>query len=395
MRKVMMAAVTGALAVVASGVPSSASHDDTLHAAGGSVTWTGSAPLVLSDDRTFTVALPEGHWDEAGGVQVAVRWESEDDDLELTVTAPDGTQHSSTGFPSTAESVLIPAAPNGEYTVSVSSASNPDVPYEAIAQVEHDAVHPADHELLPDLISLPPRNPGFAIGAYLVDPTDGIDVTSCYPEEMAEQGARRCLRFDQVIANVGEGPFELRYSMPPDGAEPNPSSPNLVEFRELRQRIYLGDGSHRDRFADTYEFHPAHAHFHYRNFAVSSLWTTGGELVAGGRKNGFCMVDVENHWFGELGDAARTYVPPACLAPTTGDEIVNGISVGWADVYNWYLADQFIEVSGVRDGTYVLRTIADPASTVEEMDDTNNCSAALVELSGGGIEARIVGPASC
>jgi hypothetical protein len=32
------------------------------------------------------------------------------------------------------------------------------------------------------------------------------------------------------------------------------------------------------------------------------------------------------------------------------DYLIQGITPGWADVYDWYLPDQFIEVSGVPDG---------------------------------------------
>jgi hypothetical protein len=44
--------------------------------------------------------------------------------------------------------------------------------------------------------------------------------------------------------------------------------------------------------------------------------------------------------------------------------MVNGISVGWADVYNWFLPGQFIEVSGLPDGYYRLETEADPNNTI-------------------------------
>ncbi|MGH3441634.1 MAG: lysyl oxidase family protein, partial [Nitriliruptorales bacterium] len=147
-----------------------------------------------------------------------------------------------------------------------------------------------------------------------------------------------------------------------------------------------------DRVADTYELHPAHAHFHYVNFAQSRLWVARpdgrrkGDPIRVGRKNGFCMIDVENVWFGRKGDGARTYYFPRCNAPTerdsTGLSMVNGISPGWADVYNWFLADQFIEASELRDGCYVLQTRADPKDTIVESDETNNANRALLRLDG-------------
>jgi hypothetical protein len=101
------------------------------------------------------------------------------------------------------------------------------------------------------------------------------------------------------------------------------------------------------------------------------------------------MIDVENVWFGRKGDSARTYYFPRCNAPTETDQegvyMVNGISVGWADVYNWYLADQYIEVSGVPDGYYVLETLADPEDTIVELDDDDNASSVLIEICGNDV----------
>jgi hypothetical protein len=65
---------------------------------------------------------------------------------------------------------------------------------------------------------------------------------------------------------------------------------------------------------------------------------------------------------------ARGFQRCNALTETDSEGIVytvNGISVGWADstsarLYNWYLADQYIEVSGLPDGYYLLETEADP-----------------------------------
>ena len=145
--------------------------------------------------------------------------------------------------------------------------------------------------------------------------------------------------------------------------------------QQLRQRVYASDGSFDEFTVDTYEFHPTHAHFHYKNFGQAFLYRLNPdgtlEKVRESRKNGFCMIDVENTRFGlddhglpYKGEAPRTYYFPRCNAPTERDEhgtyMVNGISVGWADVYNWFLADQYIEISGVPDGLYVIETMANP-----------------------------------
>jgi hypothetical protein len=341
---------------------------------------------MTCDEFELTVALPSTVWVAPGGVQIGIRWPDEAQDLDLYVYDEAGTlvAQSDGFFASTAESVLLRLAENGTYRVVVVPRYAEDLVYKGIAEVERLPADEPVRALLPDLRSLPSRNFHFATGGYLFDP--GVSVSSCYPEEVAEEGARRCLRFDQIIANFGDGPFELRYRM--DG---------LATDQQLRQRIYFTDGSFEDRVADTYEFHAAHGHFHYKNFAQSMLWASnkdgaklGKKPVRVGDKNGFCMIDVANEWFGRKGDASRTYYFPRCNSPTESEAggvyMVNGISVGWADVYNWYLADQYIEVSDLEDGYYVLATRADPEDTIEEIDERDNDSSVHIQMCGDNVE---------
>jgi subtilase family serine protease len=42
------------------------------------------------------------------------------------------------------------------------------------------------------------------------------------------------------------------------------------------------------------------------------------------------------------------------------------------------LPDQYIEVTGVPSGLYVLQTIADPDDTIREANEHNNCGSVLV-----------------
>jgi hypothetical protein len=353
-----------------------------------------SCAVQECDERVLELALPRATFHRPGGVQFSIRWPDEEQDLDLYVYGPDGTlQGRSDGFVSSSESILLHAPVNGAYRIVVVPKSADHMSYEGSAEVEFSPAVKPVRELLPDLVSLPPGNLHFETSAYLfLLPVPSMP-EGCYPEETVEQGARRCLRFDQIVANVGRGPFEVRYRV--DGVA-------TEETRNLVQRIYRSDGSFRDRVADKYTFHPAHAHFHYRNFARSYLWRAtadgrriGTKPIRAARKNGFCMIDVEQVWFAKRGDSPRTYVPPGCLAPTdlepsTGEfSAISGISVGWADVYNWYLADQFIEVTGLKDGYYLLENVADQAGTVEEIDDSNNGASTLIRLCGEG--ADVVG----
>ncbi|HYH50123.1 MAG TPA: lysyl oxidase family protein, partial [Acidimicrobiia bacterium] len=320
--------------------------------------------------------------------QFAIDWAPhEKHDLDLYVYAADGSLAGrSVGIASTSEAVRVQNAANGRYrVVVVPQLVDGTVAYQGFVEVERaPAVSPV-RPLLPNMVTLPVRNPTLRTGAYFID-HEQQGTPSCYPEEVAERGARRCLRFDQVIANTGEGPFELRYRME-----------GVATEQQLRQRIYASDGTFEEFTVDTYEFHATHAHFHYKNFGQAFLYRLHAdgrmEKVRESKKNGFCMIDVENSRFGVdsdgvpyKGEAPRTYSFPRCNAPTERDEhgtyMVNGISPGWADVYNWFLADQYIEISGVPDGVYVIETVANPIRTVHETTYDDNVARATIRLHG-------------
>jgi hypothetical protein len=342
----------------------------------------GNHPGLPRDYFELKVDLPAGVWSQPGGVQVGVRtpYDPLTYDLELFVYDKNGREVArSAAADSDVESVLLPNAANGKYLVEVVALqATGGVTYEGLAEVERaPAVEPV-RELLPNLVVLPQRNIQF--GEF---PATG----QCEHTEFVEQGARRCLRFDQSIGNVGDGPMEIQYTVN-----------SVATDQRLLQRIYSSDGTFRDRQADSYEFHAAHSHFHYKNFALSRLWESdaagtrlGSQALREGKKNGFCLIDVENFAFGQKGDAARTYTSCAPDKRNVGDVAqVNGISNGWTDVYNSYLPDQYIEVTGLPDGFYVLETVVDPADTIVEQNDSDNDVSVHLQICGDA--AGIVGP---
>jgi hypothetical protein len=126
---------------------------------------------------------------------------------------------------------------------------------------------------------------------------------------------------------------------------------------------------------------------------------SGNGPIRTGRKVSFCIVDIEIDAWGKKGDAARTYSFPTCVTPSASGVLVQGMSAGWADVYDSFLPDQYIEVSGLADGLYLLETIVDPDNAIREADGSNNCGAVVVRLSDMATpapKAQLVAPArSC
>lgn len=214
----------------------------------------GACHLLRCDELAVDVDLPTAVWsDAAGGVQIAIDWfPDEDNDLDLYVYGEDGSLagRSDGVMASTGEAVRLGNAGNGRYrVVVVPRLVRGPLAYRGLVSVEREPSPLPRRALLPNLIALAPRQVALRTGAYYTDhKVDGTP--SCYPEEVVERGARRCLRFDQVIAKVGEGPLELHYDLG-----------GLATDQPVRQRVSWSDGCHQDFQVDRYEFHPAHAHF--------------------------------------------------------------------------------------------------------------------------------------
>jgi hypothetical protein len=358
---------------------------------------------VLGCDE-FDVAVDAGgsiDWTiTPGGLEISIAWGDETQEIDLYVYGADGSiVAQSTGFGTKAQSVLIPAPADATYRAVVVPFSTTDVTYRGLAEFETSFPTKLG-DRLPNLHPLKPTNFVFAIGTYTLTPVDtrplGENAPSCYPEEITEQGARRCLRFDAGSENVSpdgqNGRFELRIDIS-----------NLVTKHTVEQAIYRSDGTKRYRPAGDYTFHPTHGHIHYRNFAKYELFAVNPPSdpdhagfflpAAKSRKADFCMIDVENRkfdgdWAATQGNEPRQGAFPDCNIPTDVDRkalkgyMVQGISRGWADVYSWPLPGQYIEVSGVPDGDYDVVVTVNPFKLIEETDYDDNVACTRIHLAG-------------
>jgi hypothetical protein len=102
--------------------------------------------------------------------------------------------------------------------------------------------------------------------------------------------------------------------------------------------------------------------------------TTNGEpgaLVAGGNKTSFALIDLEPF---------ALNLPGASPTAQYQGGLVQGISVGWADVYDAALPEQWIDVTGIPSGRYVLEAIVDPEEHIREKEEGNNVARLVIEL---------------
>jgi len=253
--------------------------------------------------------------------------------------------------------------------------------FDGVVQIEpRDPPSGPVRDLLPDLVSLPASDLQFASSGF-------GDTKGCHADEYVERGAERCLRFTTSVANLGQGPLEARLSLT-DGL--------LSATGEGRwiQRVARSDGTTVEKEVGPARFHPMHEHFHYERFADYTVYSYDvaagrrADPVGQGTKSGFCFLDMNLFELGRIGTVPPRFNGRECADPTYNPQLewYMGISPGWYDEYDWSLADQFVEMTGVGDGTYELVVAANPAGSLLESDTSNNESSVLFRLVGDAIE---------
>lgn len=99
----------------------------------------------------------------------------------------------------------------------------------------------------------------------------------------------------------------------------------------------------------------AHGHAHFESYAKNEILDADDNVVAEGRKYGFCLLDLN------------------CPTPHYSCSY-QGITAGCHDVYSAGLPCQYVDItdSALPDGVYKLRVTIDPDNVLEESDDSNN-----------------------
>lgn len=140
-------------------------------------------------------------------------------------------------------------------------------------------------------------------------------------------GLRRLLVFDTAILNAGDGDLVVG-----DRADPN--------------NIY----------ANLFEYAPCHGHFHINDFSQYELLRADNlSFVVAGHKLGFCFRDNLQY---SSGEPSRGYI---CAN--------QGITSGWADLYGHQLDGQWIDITGVPEGDYLVRVSINVSGSFDEGQD--------------------------
>ncbi len=145
-------------------------------------------------------------------------------------------------------------------------------------------------------------------------------------------GKRKLLRFDVAIANKGNAD------------------------------LFLGNPSGNELF----ELSSCHKHYHLSGFANYELLNNSSSNVLTGHKQAFCLLDYSR-------------VDPAA-GPGKYTCSNQGISVGWQDVYGSHLDCQWLDITGITPGNYLLRVSINPEGKLTESDYNNNIATVPVKI---------------
>ncbi|HWN95923.1 MAG TPA: lysyl oxidase family protein [Methylomirabilota bacterium] len=238
--------------------------------------------------------------------------------------------------------VSFHAVANATYCISVSGAANA----EGVVVLTWDHPNGRGRDLLPDLTVWADEDREYLYGWYL---------------DRNEIPGRVLLRISTATPNSGAGPLELHGSSTTPG---------------VYQRVFRDDETSWDRYAGTFTFHPGHQHLHFDNwlnFHLRAALTNDGvgDIIVSGDKTSFAIIDLTRY------DGA---LPGSPGSSQYGGGLVQGLSVGWADVYGANLTDQWIDVSDVPAGRYWLEAVVDPENSILESNESNNWTRILIDL---------------
>ncbi|MEX2194646.1 MAG: lysyl oxidase family protein [Thermoleophilaceae bacterium] len=237
-----------------------------------------------------------------------------------------------------------------------------------------------------------------AVGAGAQTPTEPEDPNPCLGEEAAEllcpdlrmarpsdiridrrtRRGRRLLRMRNSIDSVGLGPASLRGRR--DGRKTMHAYQVIERARGGRKLVRTG--------ARLY-WQPVPGQGRYWKFADAArfeLWKLDRgmrkqKLVRTGPKQNYCLRDLERTRRSRRSPRRRVY--PACSQDRDKRAVTLGTSVGWSDIYPASYHQNWIDVTGVPRGRYLVVQGADPKNGIWELDEDNNQAEVVVWLPSG------------
>ncbi|MEP7294843.1 MAG: lysyl oxidase family protein [Burkholderiales bacterium] len=262
---------------------------------------------ALGSTTNFKFAVPAG----AVSVTFSIWGNSGDSDLYVKYGQPATTSvwDQRPYLSSSNETVTISPAQAGDYFLMVHG-------YTAYSGLTIKATYSGTAAVgKPDIVVWGP-----AINPYIT--TETFASNACEIEEgTITAGTKKLLRFTTQTRNIGTADLVLG----------NPATSPLFQWGGC------------------------HGHYHFQSFAQYRLLDATGSLVGTGKKVGFCLMDITR---------IDTSVNPSPRYTCSNQ----GIQAGWADVYSSNLSGQWIDITGLPAGQYILEITMDPLNIIDELD---------------------------
>jgi hypothetical protein len=219
------------------------------------------------------------------------------------------------------------------------------------------------------------------INATVVDPSSNpallpdiiVRQDDLYDHQIVTAGVppKTVIRFSNGTANVGDGKLYV-YGTGVDNGDGT---------EDIIQRIYSPGGGFTDRTAGRFVFHPSHNHIHVEDwceYRVRQVLPDDGvgAIVVKGQKTSFCILDLDVY-----DSTLPNYNPSGQFFSCSST--IQGISVGWMDIYSKDLSGQSIDITDVPSGTYWLESHADPNNAFLERSENNNTARIKFTIGGG------------
>jgi hypothetical protein len=184
---------------------------------------------------------------------------------------------------------------------------------------------------------------------------------------------RKWIRFSNSILNNGPGALELT------GKRDPPSGDILVS-----QNIYYGGGQFVQIPLGRFEFEESHNHWHYDSFSLYEVWRLGLggqllEVVASSGKVSYCVRDSDPVQSLDDSQPVLSGAPDKAHYLSCG-WTVQGLSPGWVDTYWQNTPGQYVDISGLPDGDYLLVSTVDPENLLLETNEDNNAASLYFTL---------------
>jgi hypothetical protein len=190
------------------------------------------------------------------------------------------------------------------------------------------------------------------------------------------------LGFDSAVDDVGAGPLTI------NAHRASTDEPQMVADQVI-QRSGGGTRTVRDVGRLQYTYSEDHDHWHFLGFERYELRrASDARRVARDHKTGFCL----GNRYAVKAQASQAQAAQAprvtyrdfsshCgLNRTRLRKVTEGISVGWGDDYKPLLEGQYVDITKVRGGRYVLVHSVNPSRKLLEADYTNNASSVLLRI---------------